>query len=210
MSAPDGSTHLPNGKPLPALPAPEATEGLAAPFMNFAGPGYRSNFRIRPQNLFDFAAKIHDMTYHINNLSFSESYENQPQKRSQRAKADKIFHIMNDAVKIKIISSLYRGIAKAIFEDEDKIIAEDGFINVLKQPEYIIKLSKPSEYLMIPFESLPTNQRRYTITEQMGKYVTHKIKKPDYQTAVDYDFKPGFLSWASSIYGVVLSSVKQI
>jgi hypothetical protein len=100
-------------KPVPnvgLLPSPDlrggtvfnqSDEGWGAPGENnFPGPGFKKTFRVRPQTLFDFASKIHDASYYINNIGFGARDNYDDLGKSLVAKADSMFRIMNDHAKV--------------------------------------------------------------------------------------------------------------
>ncbi|MEM9782359.1 MAG: peptidoglycan-binding domain-containing protein [Pseudomonadota bacterium] len=200
----------PTGTPLPAMPHPEEREGTAAPGMNFAGKGWSGAYRTRPTCTFDFAAKLHDLYYAVNDLSFSLLKPVDPVIASKRARADMIFHIMNDHCPAQGAAAAYDWVSRSIFRPQSDIVEGDGFINVMAEPQYLMRLNRPHDYLMIPYNALPRAQRPVVERVETGNWGTQRIEEPDYLVPVAYDTAPGFIAWYDATYGPVTERIRRM
>lgn len=169
-------------------------EGRAAPGVNFAGPGFRHTFAMRPADLFDFAGKIHDLAYQMNGVNLMGG---DPKHRSRRAKADYIFRQMNAHAGVSGAGSgVYNRIAGVFFNggDRTEFLAGDGFVNPLTNAPVMDKLNNPTKYLMIPHSVLPAGQR----PEGAKKFY---LIRP-------FDYKPGFVKWFEGRYATALPKLR--
>ncbi|MCA9652815.1 MAG: hypothetical protein KC501_23050 [Myxococcales bacterium] len=194
------------------LPASDATDGWAAPGVNFAGPGWRGQFRTRPSSYFDLAAKIHDLCFVLNDLEIEFSLGTRPQPSlSQKAKADAIFRIMADFGRrlepgADPAAFIYRNIASSFFDGDDTSVfrANDGFRNPLVEPETRAYLNDPQRSLTIPYTAIardgrPTRQVRVST----GRGGHRNVQREDYLTQVPMDDNPGFLEWFQQAYAPI-------
>lgn len=201
-----GTHHgLPQPQPPKGMPKPDETDGWAfAGDVNFAGPGWSGPFRTRPRNHFDFASKLHDLAYCVNDLEIKMNpfFKRDPISLSRKAKADSIFRLMNRHTGTSGFSiKLLNWGANLIFDgkDQDDFVAGDGFINPLTHSSVVFLLSDPAAYLMIPYERLPRHLQPKT-----------RKGKPDYMTATRYDHSPGWVSWAKTAYAKVWNDLAAI
>lgn len=202
------------GRRIP-LPDPNAEDPWAAPGVNFAGPGWRGAFRMRPSSHFDLAAKLHDLAFVLNDLSIRFTTEDREQPSlSQKAKADRIFRIMTQfGRRIERgpdpAAFLYRNAADSFFDGDDLSVfrSGDGFRNPLREPDTIAYLNDPSSSLTIPYTALtgarPTRQVR---SARRGE----TRDEADYMTEVPMDRSPGFWAWFQQTYAPVLDQILEI
>ena len=160
------------GERLGEWPDPNKTSGWAfLGEMNFPGRGWSGPFRTRPVTMFDLAAKIHDLHYEINAISFSYNNlipwnhhnflpwnwgdHNTDPEISRKAKADYIFKKMNDLYwEGDVWSRTLNFLSHQVFFDDPKFFCKgDGFVSFLNDfdsPD----LGDPTKYLMIPYSQL--------------------------------------------------------
>jgi hypothetical protein len=210
--------QAPGGRRIP-LPGANETDGFAAPGMNFSGPGWRGEFRMRPTTLFDFVSKIHDLTFVLNDVSieFSVGTRAQP-SLSLKAKADAMFRIMTDFSRgiergSDPAAFIYRNIAGTFFDGDDRGVfrSGDGFRNPLLEPETLAFLGDPNSSLTIPYSFLPEGQRpTRQVRRSTGRGQTYMATVEEYMTAVPMDQQPGFWAWFRETYAPVLGQVLEI
>ncbi len=149
---------------------------------NFAGPNWSRSvtYRMRPQNDFDLAAKLHDLCYILNDidvmpvveqvwkgikkskslsggLEAGREYRRQmnPFDSSKAAKADQVFRLIVESSPHKTNSITNWGSKKLFIKSgEIPYRADDGFINPLVDPGWRDYLNNPGNILMIPFDSV--------------------------------------------------------
>lgn len=232
MSRACTTVQVPNVGRVP-LPRPTDCEGLSAPGVNFAGPGWRGKFRTRPTTLFDLAAKIHDLAYHLNRVSFGASIVDGAldaaglptnsetlRIKSRKAKADAIFRRMTTFSRtitsgFDVPARLYGSLANMMFHgaDDSQFKRGDGFRNPLLESEVMAFLNDPTKSLTIPYDQLP----RYQRTIRTEKRYSHlhgmpvsTVIYPDYSMATRMDRNPGFRAWFERIYAPILPSIRGI
>lgn len=169
------------------------TDGWALPGVNFAGPGYRGTFMMRPRDMFDLASKLHDLAFQLNALQVyfkpkKGSKLREPKAQSRKAKADYVFREMN---KHAGVSGFYWWSSRQIFDGENRkeFLAGDGYLNPLVLPHVWTKLCNPAVTLMIPFDHLPKDQR--------------PSGSRKYYTKVAYDTNPGFARFFRKHFGAI-------
>jgi hypothetical protein len=174
------------------MPGPDSREGSALPGFNFVGPGWNGPFRTRPRNAFDFAAKIHDLTYCLNGLSGGWGNTESASELSKKSKADRLFRLLTSAhTGGNLLSRLLHPLTEATFlgGDESDFRRGDGFVNPLVDQTVVAALSAPQRYLMIPYDGLP------------GRPCTSS--GADYLAATPFDFAPGWFNWTRVAYQAV-------
>lgn len=132
------------------LPSPYDTDGFALPGCRWAGPGWDGPALTRPVDEFDFAAKLHDLGYVVNDVTWDADYARDPMRASRRSKLNDMFLTHIKATRTSnLMSWLYKWKAWWVLKVDKRLHREDdGFRNVLQDPE----LALP--YLMIPFQVL--------------------------------------------------------
>ncbi|MEM9457290.1 MAG: hypothetical protein AAGF11_24135 [Myxococcota bacterium] len=188
------------------IPTLEAKDGMSVLSYNFAGPGWNSTegaMAARPTGTFDFAAKIHDLTWCIldiasfqpvsDHLEDIEKGRGDPLNRSRQHKADVIFRLMVEHNGNWGIAPWYsrRNFAH---ERTDFARADDGFVNILNEPNLIAVLN---DYRMMPWSELPRSDRHYDIEHDFEQATV----SPDYDTPVPQDQR--WYAWAKEFYGPV-------
>ena len=186
------------------IPTLEAMEGFSVLSYNFAGPGWNSSqggMAARPVETFDFAAKLHDLSYCISNIeSFKTASEHlddveegtgDPRIRSLQHKADLIFRIMVEHNDNWGIGPYY---SRTRFAHERTEFAQDGdgFINILNEPALCIVLN---EYRMMPWSHVSSDDKQY--------HPRHGRNPPrrNYSAPVPED--ASWYQWAKEFYGPV-------
>jgi hypothetical protein len=208
------------------MPGRNATDGWAfAGDVNFAGPGWSGVFRTRPRNFFDLASKIHDLHYCLHDLSIVErGKDNLPfvksamtaVKRSHMAKSDYLFRLMNGLKGTQAFSTrLLNAGSGAIFYGNENFLKNDGFVNALATPEVINRLNNPSDYLMIPYESLPagqqpTNTFRRSWWNPRGLASRNGTEANYLGTPQAIDVTPGFKAWFQQEYSAILGQLMAV
>lgn len=201
------------------LPGPHQEDGWAAPGVNFAGPGWRGEYRMRPTSLFDLAAKIHDLAFVLNDLEIEFDLDERPQPSlSLKAKADAIFRIMTDFSRgiesgPDPAAFLYRNLAGTFFDGDDPSVfrAGDGFRNPLIEPQTRAYLDDPARSLTIPYSMIPRGQRptrELRLPPHRGESRTEQVA--NYMQEVEIDRRPGFLSWFRQVYAPVYGQIMSI
>ena len=226
------------GERIGQWPSSSETDGWAfLGNMNFPGPGWSGSFRIRPTTQFDLAAKIHDLHYALNGLSFSAKQNItgrfNPQKAhgsatgksaelSRKAKSDYIFKMMN---KVHWEGGRWSGtlnfLSRQVFYDDPQYFCRgDDFANFLLQPESW-QLNDPEFLLMIPYSQLkfkPTKSLTQSISFPIGgskggdssRTLTKEIMVPDYYSETSEDRMPGFIMWAKQNLGETIQRILMI
>ena len=212
---------------IPHWPEPDEHDpGTMLGAGNFPGAGWKDVFRTRPATYFDLSAKIHDLHYSLNDVSFgfkANIWErgnpikahNGKANLSRKAKADYIFRKMNDAARsMGIWSGFLNFLSRRVFYDDPKYFCKgDGFQNFKDHPRYS-ELNDPEKYLMIPYESLHVKHVKDEFRLRVvpghsvgrgGHYVhprtyTEKRVVPDYDRLTDEDDSPGFFGWLTTHY----------
>lgn len=141
-------------------------DGRALPGdFNFPGPGFRGEFYWRPRNLFDLAAKFHDLHYQLNGINVEFSLRSGKKIRgevaqSRKAKADYIFRRTCEFCKV---SGFWYWGSKQIFAGEDRreFVAGDGFLNALLVPDVYKKLRDYRFTLMVPLTHVAEWEENY-------------------------------------------------
>lgn len=190
-----------DGCPL-KIPTASERDGWAFWGLNFSGPGWRNEFRMRPRNSFDFVSKIHDLGYVINNLSIKVALSGKidDKYKSKLAKIDRIFKILNEYAGVRgAWLKLLNWGSKQIFKGKDtsEFLVGDGFINPLLNQCVLEQNFNISANLWIPYDHLPNPPKRAG-------------GKPDYFAAVEYDLNPGWEAWARGKYGSAWNEVLRI
>ncbi len=205
---------------------PGADEGWAIVGTGrFPGPGWSGEFRGRPATLFDFAAKLHDLHYALNDIKFGAVsgtvghgvpfLRERGKALSRKAKADYIFRKMND---VGTGGGVWVGFvnwaARAAFYDDPKYFCRnDDFANALLQPE-TPRLARPEEYLMIPYSHLKEPRPTIAVVKHWKGIPDHPLTKtftfPDYMGAANEDHSPGWWMWAESVYGETWRKIQEI
>ena len=180
-------------------------EGWAFPGrINFAGMGWQGPFRTRPQNKYDHACKIHDLIYHLNDISIAEVIfkGTTKEEHSIRAKADYFYYSMVRQTGIDhCFNRFLHHLSGAIFKGKSQyaFVRNDGFRNPLNEPEILEMLKNPDAYLMIPYSDLPEHMQPRT---EEGK--RHFLQK------VEFDESHGYLPWLEKTYGPVLDDLRSL
>ena len=133
-------------------------DGWAAPGMNFAGAGFRYNLGARPRGEWDFNAKIHDLHYYANVLSFG-GVPQDPSERSRLEKADYIFRQLDPVTNHRISAKIYGLVSNNIFlgKDRNHFLKDDNFYNVIEHPS----LSIEHGHFMIPWSEISKQEQRH-------------------------------------------------
>lgn len=154
----------------------------------FPGPGWSGEFRGRPATLFDFTAKLHDLNYALNDIEFGvlsgtvghgvPFVRGRGKALSRKAKADFIFRKMTE---VGTGGGSWVGFvnwaARAVFYDDPKYFCKgDDFANALLQPE-TPRLSKPEEYLMIPYSHLKEPRPTVQVIKHWKGIPEHPVTK---------------------------------
>lgn len=149
------------------IPHTWATEGWSFGMYNFSGPGWNSSeggMAARPVETFDFASKLHDLSYCISKIGFKEVDDHDEdvregrgsaKERSLQHKADRIFRIMVEHTDNSGLAPLYSRLNFA-HERTGWARKDDGFVNILNEPNLIGVLN---EYRMMPWSELPEEDR---------------------------------------------------
>lgn len=203
---------MPFTTPLPQLPCPRKKDGWAlAGNHHFPGPGWSGEFRTRPTNLFDLAAKLHDLAFELNGLQVNLTGARSAILQSRKERADMMFRLMNRHAQV---IGLWNFGSKLIFDglDRKKFLADDGYVSVL-HPTYLAQLSNPADYLMIPYSRLPGNQRPVVVTPRPASRATTQAflavetSHPDYSKEVPFDRQRPFQHWLQTEYQAVWSDL---
>lgn len=158
---------------------------------NFAGPNWSRSitYRMRPQNDFDLAAKLHDLCYILNDIDvapvttaawqgFKKSgtltgatlaasefrHETMgPVANSRAAKADELFRLIVDASPRRT-NKVVDWASKLLFVQKGQfdLRPDDGFINPLVDEGWRAYLNQPGNILMIPFDAVQFPQKQPT------------------------------------------------
>ncbi|MCA9704351.1 MAG: hypothetical protein KDK70_00720 [Myxococcales bacterium] len=150
-----------------SIPQTWATEGYSLGMYNFSGPGWNSSeggMAARPVETFDFASKLHDLHYCISKIGFKtegehaddvEAGRGSARDRSHQHKADLIFRIMVEHTDNSGFGPYYSR-TRFIHEQTQYAMADDGFVNILNEPNLIEVLK---EYRMMPWSELPESSQ---------------------------------------------------
>jgi hypothetical protein len=203
------------------LPLPWKQDGVAVDG-NFAGPGWNGEFRTRPKDDHDLAAKLHDAAYELNelNVMFTTSADaarrRGKEKQSRKAKADKMYRAMTNLAQEKGYSQRYLVdlVARAIFDGvaDKEYDHDDGYVNVL-HPEWLSQLANPDCYLMIPYSALkdgPRLPKREPSMVKRGQQATVLPAEEDYLAAATEDSNPGFIAWIRNRYDDVWNDLQNL
>jgi RHS repeat-associated protein len=191
----------------------------------FPGPGWSGEFRGRPATLFDFTAKLHDLNYALNGIEFGvlsgtvghgvPVVRGRGKALSRKAKADFIFRKMTE---VGTGGGSWVGFvnwaARAVFYDDPKYFCKgDDFANALLQPE-TPRLSKPEEYLMIPYSHLKEPRPTVQVVKHWKGIPEHPVTKtfeyPNYMEIANDDRHPGWWAWSESVYGGTWQKIQEI
>ena len=188
-------------------------------------PGWTGEFRGRPDGLFDFAAKLHDLHYFLNQLEFgfgsgtighwASPFREDGLTLSRKAKADYIFTKMNavgtgGGAWVGVVSWL----ARRVFYDDPKwFCPNDGFKNALTYSK-TTRLDDPREYLMIPYGQLREPRPTVSVVRYLHGIRTPRnartVQYPDYMKTTDDDTAPGWRGWAATTYGRTWTRIQEI
>jgi hypothetical protein len=188
---------------IPGMPDPDRFEGAAFPGHNFAGPGYYGPFRFRPRNVFDLAAKIHDLCYLLNDIDFSLGREKDSFTQSRKAKSDYLFRAIAEHNAARPLTShVLEALASVAFDGKStsEFLKDDGFVNPLVEPSVLALLCDPHRYLMIPYDHLRGDQQKKETTWETRITLgflksSYRVYAGDWDLMVAYDREPGFMKW---------------
>jgi len=198
------------------LPEPSATSDGFIPVPgheNFAGGGYADIARTRPAGLFGLASKIHDFGYTCNDLFFFRG-PRYDKELSRFAKIDFIFAELNRKVwnEFRAPQRFSNWLSTIFFRGNPKsFLAGDGFVNVLKNS----LLDNPDNYLMLPYSTLPPNQRRTHPEQRVVEEVrvggrvsvprqVRVVQVPSFNELVPLDRELSWRTWAAEKYSSTL------
>jgi hypothetical protein len=158
--------------------------------------------------VFGFAAKIHDLHYHINRLAFpANDYGN---TKSRRAKADFICRKMNEIAKshLRIGGRILNPLASAFFigVSQKEFCPNDGFINVINDKS----LDNPYDYLMIPYTELSMKPTKVERIWNFPYYYDVSVPDLFQDVSDDYSRVKGWRTWAKLTYGSKWEKLKSI
>jgi hypothetical protein len=193
------------------IPTQEATEGWSFGMYNFSGPGWNSSeggMAARPVETFDFASKLHDLSYCISDIGFKTIGEHEADERAGRVdertrslqhKADRIFRIMvehND----NWGAAPYYSRTRFIHERTEWARSDDGFVNILTETALVEVLR---EYRMMPWSELPSGSRTFRRPEVQahGPRSGPAAPRRDYAAPVPEDER--WFQWTMEFYAPV-------
>lgn len=197
-----------------SIPKLDATEGSSYGDYNFSGPGWNSTqgaMAARPVCTFDFASKLHDLSYCISKIEDFKSVSDHdadianntgdPVMRSVQHKADLLFRIMVVHTDNSGVGPLYSRLTFA-HDRADYAMANDGFVNILNEPSLIAVLN---DYRMMPWDQLPgDNQVRHR-----RDWFERNVHGPrNYAERVPQDSE--WYDWARTHYAPVWGQLRSI